>query len=109
LELVLLICLGRIIETARRPERTNTREAVSPNSGSCFGNRTRRQVGDADRAARSREKRDREGDASTVSGATIAALPYRRDANWSPAGPGFTRVSVVDAAGGSASAPVRID
>jgi penicillin-binding protein 1C len=44
-----------------------------------------------------------------VNGTPVFALPHRRDASWLPDGPGFSRVSVIDANGRSASALVRID
>jgi penicillin-binding protein 1C len=43
-----------------------------------------------------------------VDGAPIASERHRRDASWTPEGPGFYRVTVIDAAGASASAAVRV-
>ncbi|MFT8247199.1 transglycosylase domain-containing protein [Roseomonas sp. BN140053] len=43
-----------------------------------------------------------------VDGAPIDSTPARRDTGWTPPGPGFYRVTVLDADGTAASAPVRV-
>ena len=43
-----------------------------------------------------------------VDGAPVAAQPHRREAGWVPPGPGFYRITVLDADGVSASAEVRV-
>ncbi len=43
-----------------------------------------------------------------VDGAPIPAEPAKREAAWTPAGPGFYRVTVLDAAGAVARAEVRV-
>ena len=43
-----------------------------------------------------------------VDGARLAADPARREAAWMPAGPGFYRLTVLDAEGGVARAVVRV-
>jgi penicillin-binding protein 1C len=43
-----------------------------------------------------------------VDGAPIQSARHRRDAAWQPQGPGFYRVTVIDAEGMSASAEVRV-
>lgn len=43
-----------------------------------------------------------------VDGRLIDAAPYRRDAMWRPEGPGFYRLSVLDAHGASAAVIVRV-
>ncbi|SHJ78324.1 penicillin-binding protein 1C [Roseomonas rosea] len=43
-----------------------------------------------------------------VDGVPLASGGPRREAGWVPAGPGFYRVTVLDAAGVAASAPVRV-
>ena len=43
-----------------------------------------------------------------VDGAPLAADPARREAAWQPAGPGFYRLTVLDAEGGVARAAVRV-
>jgi penicillin-binding protein 1C len=43
-----------------------------------------------------------------VDGVPVASGGARREAGWVPPGPGFYRVTVLDAAGAAASAPVRI-
>lgn len=43
-----------------------------------------------------------------IDGAPIASTRHRRDAAWAPGGPGFYRVTVIDAEGASASAEVRV-
>ena len=43
-----------------------------------------------------------------VDGATLPADPARREAAWTPAGPGFYRLVVLDAEGGVARAVVRV-
>jgi penicillin-binding protein 1C len=44
-----------------------------------------------------------------VDGKPVAADARRRDSFWTPGGRGFARLTVLDAAGRSASATVRID
>jgi penicillin-binding protein 1C len=43
-----------------------------------------------------------------VDGAPLPAQPHRREVGWVPAGPGFYRITVLDADGASASAEVRV-
>jgi len=43
-----------------------------------------------------------------VDGRPVAAEPGRREAAWTPAGPGFYRVTVLDAEGAAAAAEVRV-
>ena len=43
-----------------------------------------------------------------VDGQPLAAEPARREAAWTPPGPGFYRVTVLDAAGAAARAEVRV-
>ena len=43
-----------------------------------------------------------------VDGAPLDSVAARRDAAWTPAGPGHYRVTVLDAAGNSASAAIRV-
>ena len=43
-----------------------------------------------------------------VDGTPLAASPARREAAWSPAGPGFYRVTILDADGATARAGVRV-
>ena len=43
-----------------------------------------------------------------VDGVPLASADARREAGWTPPGPGFYRVTVLDAAGTAASAPVRV-
>jgi penicillin-binding protein 1C len=43
-----------------------------------------------------------------VDGVPLASGGARREAGWVPPGPGFYRVTVLDASGAAASAPVRI-
>lgn len=43
-----------------------------------------------------------------VDGAPIASARHRRDAAWTPSGPGFYRVTVLDAHGEAAAAEVRV-
>jgi penicillin-binding protein 1C len=43
-----------------------------------------------------------------VDGAPIASPRHRRDAAWQPVGPGFYRVTVIDAEGSSVAAEVRV-
>ena len=43
-----------------------------------------------------------------IDGAPVEAAPARREAGWSPAGPGFYTITVLDADGLAARAPVRI-
>lgn len=43
-----------------------------------------------------------------VDGAPLASDPARREASWQPQGPGFYRVTVLDAEGGTARAAVRV-
>ncbi|TDH56362.1 penicillin-binding protein, partial [Dankookia rubra] len=43
-----------------------------------------------------------------VDGQPLPAEPARRDAAWTPPGPGFYRVTVLDAAGAAARAEVRV-
>jgi penicillin-binding protein 1C len=43
-----------------------------------------------------------------VDGAPIDAAPARREAGWSPSGPGFYTITVLDADGLAARAPVRV-
>ena len=43
-----------------------------------------------------------------VDGAPVEAAPARREAGWSPAGPGFYVITVLDADGLAARAPVRV-
>jgi penicillin-binding protein 1C len=43
-----------------------------------------------------------------VDGVSLAAEPFRREAGWLPPGPGFYRVTVVDAAGAAAHASVQV-
>ena len=43
-----------------------------------------------------------------VDGAPLAHEPARREASWTPEGPGFYRVTVLDAAGAAAGAEVRV-
>jgi penicillin-binding protein 1C len=43
-----------------------------------------------------------------VDGTPVDAAPARRDAGWSPTGPGFYTITVLDADGLSARAPVRV-
>jgi penicillin-binding protein 1C len=43
-----------------------------------------------------------------VDGAPVAHEPARREAAWTPPGPGFYRVTVLDAEGGAVSAQVRV-
>lgn len=43
-----------------------------------------------------------------VDGAAVASAPALREARWTPPGPGFYQVSVLDAAGRSARAAVRV-
>jgi len=43
-----------------------------------------------------------------VDGAPVPAMPAKREAAWQPPGPGFYRVTVIDAAGEAAAAEVRV-
>lgn len=43
-----------------------------------------------------------------VDGARLAASPAKREAAWQPPGPGFYRVTILDADGLAATAPVRV-
>ncbi|WP_431272544.1 hypothetical protein [Dankookia sp. P2] len=43
-----------------------------------------------------------------VDGQPVATEPARREAAWTPPGPGFYRVTVLDAAGAAARAEVRV-
>jgi penicillin-binding protein 1C len=43
-----------------------------------------------------------------VDGAPLASQPHRREVGWQPAGPGFYRITVLDADGAAASAEVRV-
>ena len=43
-----------------------------------------------------------------VDGQPVPAEPSRREAAWAPPGPGFYRVTVLDAAGAAARAEVRV-
>lgn len=43
-----------------------------------------------------------------VDGVPVASGAARREAGWTPPGPGFYRVTVLDAAGAAVSAPVRV-
>jgi len=43
-----------------------------------------------------------------VDGAPVPAMPAKREAAWAPPGPGFYRVTVIDAAGEAAAAEVRV-
>ena len=43
-----------------------------------------------------------------IDGAPLAVDPARREASWTPAAPGFYRVTILDAAGASADARVRV-
>jgi penicillin-binding protein 1C len=43
-----------------------------------------------------------------VDGAPLASQPHRREVGWLPAGPGFYRITVLDADGVAASAEVRV-
>jgi penicillin-binding protein 1C len=43
-----------------------------------------------------------------VDGAPIAGAPASREAGWLPGGPGFYTITVLDADGLSARAPVRV-
>ena len=44
-----------------------------------------------------------------IDGAPIASDRVRRDANWTPASPGFYRLTVIDAEGKTANAQVRVE
>ena len=43
-----------------------------------------------------------------VDGAPVPADPARREASWTPSGPGFYRVTILDAEGTAAGAAVRV-
>lgn len=43
-----------------------------------------------------------------VDGAKLASQPHRREAGWTPPGPGFYRITVLDADGAAATAEVRV-
>lgn len=43
-----------------------------------------------------------------VDGAPLASAPHRREAGWTPPGPGFYRITVLDADGAAATAEVRV-
>jgi len=43
-----------------------------------------------------------------VDGAPVPAMPAKREAAWQPPGPGFYRVTVIDAGGEAAGAEIRV-
>ena len=43
-----------------------------------------------------------------VDGAVVASLPALRETRWTPPGPGFYRVTVLDAGGHEARAAIRV-
>jgi penicillin-binding protein 1C len=43
-----------------------------------------------------------------VDGAPLASEPARREAAWAPPGPGFFRLTVLDAAGEAVRAEIRV-
>jgi penicillin-binding protein 1C len=44
-----------------------------------------------------------------IDGASVASLPPLRDTQWTPPGPGFYRVTVLDAAGSAVHAAIRVE
>jgi penicillin-binding protein 1C len=44
-----------------------------------------------------------------IDGAPVASLPPLRDTQWTPPGPGFYRVTVLDAAGSAVHAAIRVE
>jgi penicillin-binding protein 1C len=44
-----------------------------------------------------------------VDGAPVPSLPPLRDTEWTPPGPGFYRVTVLDAGGAAVHAAIRVE